>query len=605
MLNSAVAAAFVVYLLAAYWPLVKLFDLSRADLMIEGAWIGGYAKQITAVTPGGVADRADIRVGDVLEFDPGKDADWVLAGYRQLPEGFSASLPVRRADGSRTQVDFVPQRVEYLPTLNDRLALLARLVSFTVMAVVGVFMVWARPGLMTWSLLLAFLASAPARPWLAYFLAVEATEAGIVVVAPALTAVLAFAIVPFALCFPRDALTDWAWWKRALGLMVALAWIVYILRVSYVEPFGRDWLSRGQTATAFGVGVLFYLAAIAALAHTYRRSDPRQRARLQWALLGMSAALAGYVLAAVLGALPFNLSSALSGSGLTPANWLIALCLGVLFPVALGYAILRQRVIDVQFAVSRTLVYGVVSTLALAFMAAVHWLLGRLIEQTHLTLGIEGLAAVGLGLVLHKATHGINLLVDRVLFSKHHQAEQRLRQVTAALPYATTERSIAEALVIEPVRNLNLSSAALFYRPGNEGPLRRVLAHGWTDDHLKQLDAEALLVRHFQDEHEPLKLNGPAWLPDSTPGGAALPVLAIPIVNQHELTAVVLYGAHTNATLPDPDEVVLLQALAKAAATSHQRVRIATQTREIEDLRRRISQLEVSSMLATEIPSAD
>ena len=35
-LNAVVAAAFVVYLLAAYWPLVKLFDLSRADLMIEG-----------------------------------------------------------------------------------------------------------------------------------------------------------------------------------------------------------------------------------------------------------------------------------------------------------------------------------------------------------------------------------------------------------------------------------------------------------------------------------------------------------------------------------------------------------------------------------------
>ena len=142
--------------------------------MIEGEWIGGYAKQVTAVTPGGVADRAGIRAGDVLEFDPGKDADWVLAGYRQMPEGFSAAcrcaMPMARA----TQVDFVPQRVEYLPTLNDRLALLARLVALTIMTVLGVFMVWARPSLMTWSLLLAFSAGWPARPWTAYFLAFEA-----------------------------------------------------------------------------------------------------------------------------------------------------------------------------------------------------------------------------------------------------------------------------------------------------------------------------------------------------------------------------------------------------------------------------------------------
>jgi hypothetical protein len=90
-----------------------------------------------------------------------------------MPEGFSASLPVRRADGSRTQVDFVPQRVAYLPTLNDRLALLARLASLTLTALLGVLLVWARPGLMTWSLLLAFLSLAPGRLLFVHFLAFE------------------------------------------------------------------------------------------------------------------------------------------------------------------------------------------------------------------------------------------------------------------------------------------------------------------------------------------------------------------------------------------------------------------------------------------------
>jgi GAF domain-containing protein len=61
-------------------------------------------------------------------------------------------------------------------------------------------------------------------------------------------------------------------------------------------------------------------------------------------------------------------------------------------------------------------------------------------------------------------------------------------------------------------------------------------------------------------------------------------MLAIPIVNQHVLNAVVLYGAHANHTLLDPDEVELLHQLAKAAATSHQQVRIATLTREIAAL---------------------
>jgi predicted RNase H-like nuclease (RuvC/YqgF family) len=61
------------------------------------------------------------------------------------------------------------------------------------------------------------------------------------------------------------------------------------------------------------------------------------------------------------------------------------------------------------------------------------------------------------------------------------------------------------------------------------------------------------------------------------------------------LAAVVLYGAHVNHTLLDPDEVALLEALAKAAATSHQQVRIAMLTREMERQRTRVGELEASS----------
>jgi hypothetical protein len=154
--------------------------------------------------------------------------------------------------------------------------------------------------------------------------------------------------------------------------------------------------------------------------------------------------------------------------------------------------------------------------------------------------------------------------------------------VTAALPFASTEQSIAQAIVIEPTRNLELASAALFYRESAEGPLKRVLAVGWGESHAATLDAESLLVRYLQAEHAALRLDDDQqWLPAGMPEGSAHPVLAIPIVTQHVLTAVVLYGAHVNATLPDPDEVVLLEALAKAAATSHQQVRIAMLQREV------------------------
>jgi hypothetical protein len=42
-----------------------------------------------------------------------------------------------------------------------------------------------------------------------------------------------------------------------------------------------------------------------------------------------------------------------------------------------------------------------------------------------------------------------------------------------------------------------------------------------------------------------------------------------------------LYGAHVNHTLLEPDEIELLHALARAASVSHQQVRIATLQREV------------------------
>jgi hypothetical protein len=368
-----------------------------------------------------------------------------------------------------------------------------------------------------------------------------------------------------------------------------------------VQPFAQDAFQPFPFKIWTAIAVLITFAAVMVLVRTYHRAAEAEQSRLKWAMLGLSSGLAGNVLAVIFFVLPINVSNPLSGSGLTPAHWTIGLMNGVVFPLSLGYAVLRQRVVDVQFAISRTVVYGIVSTIVLVFLAVLHWLLGRVLEHSGLAFGLEGIAAIGLGLVLHRASHATNQLVDRVLFREHHQAEERLRRVTAALPFASDERSIAQALVTEPVRNLDLASSALFYRESPEGELRRALAHGWSEAHAASLEADSLLVRCLQAEHAPLKLDDPHLLPADLPEGAALPVLAIPIVNQHVLAAVVLYGAHTNHTLLDPDEVELLAALSKAAATSHQQVRIAMLQREVATLtsentaeKARIDQLEAS-----------
>ena len=562
---------------------------------MQATWIGHEAKRIAAVQSGCPADRAGLKPGDVPQFDSHRETDWVLAGYRHMPEGFRGSVTVGHADGSTSSVVLVPERVAYLPTLNDRRALLARLAGTTLGALIGVFMVWMRPGLMTWSLALMYLASFPVRPFADYYPGFEARPGvNLLYFLPPMTQAWGVGLLSFALTFPRNSMTRWPWWGRAALLLLALGWVAFMVGRQHIRVFDGPVYDPATTQVWLVVDVLAVLAAIMVFAQTYRRSDGVSRARLRWALLGLGVAMVNLAAWVTFWAAPFMTADTNVGSQLTPGHRLFSVTAGVLFPASFGYAVLRERVVDVQFAVSRTLVFGIVSTLVVVCLAVLHWLLGRMIEHAGLAFGLEGLAAVGLGLVLHRASHGINLLVDRVLFQTHHQAEGRLRRVIAALPFASDERSIAEALVTEPVRHLDLASAALFHRESPEGPLRRVLAQGWAESHAASLEADSLLVRYLQAEHAPLRLDDPHLLPAGVPEGAALPMLAIPIVNQHALSAVVLYGSHANHTLVDPDEVELLQALTKAAAAAHQQVRITTLTRKAETQRVRNERLEAS-----------
>ena len=589
-LNGFLALAFAAFLLGSYWPIIKTFDLHRADLGVKGEWIGDHARLITAVTPGGAADRAGLKPGDVLEFDPNRSDDWVLASYRNMPDGFTGTLQVRHADGSRAVVTLVPERVAYLPATADRVALIVRLCTMTLLMLAYVLLVWTHPSVMTWSLFLGGFSAAPFRVWVSYYFAFAAGGGLEWWSYLACTWALVLLLLPFGLSFPRDTVQGLTRRQRILGLLCLLGMVGYLILLLHPEPFAFHPDERFAAQGYAVISVLSVVLAVVAMLRTYRHSNPQDRARLKWAVLGFAISLLAFNASFVFTVFRSVPEGGLSGNAFTPHHWIGSVA-SVGFVLSLGYAVLRQRVVDVQFAVSRTVVYGIVTTVVLVFIAVLHWLLGRMIEHSGLAFGLEGLAAVGLGLVLHRASHGINLTVDRVLFRKHHAAEERLRQVTAALPFATTEQSIAQAIVDEPARNLEFASAALFYRASAEGPLQRVRSEGWSDSHASSLDPESLLVRYLQTEHTALRLDDEQeWLPPGMPEGSAHPVLAIPIVTQHTLNAVVLYGSHVNGTLPDPDEVELLAALAKAAATSHQQVRIAMLMRESAAQQRQIDQ---------------
>ncbi|MFY9860316.1 MAG: hypothetical protein WAK80_07120, partial [Candidatus Cybelea sp.] len=68
------------------------------------------------------------------------------------------------------------------------------------------------------------------------------------------------------------------------------------------------------------------------------------------------------------------------------------------------------------------------------------------------------------------------------------------------------------------------------------------------------------------------------------PQNAGIYTLAVPVTVRHELVSFTLYGAHANGAQLDPDEVVLLEELAREAARAYDHV-------EAERVRERYAQL--------------
>jgi len=122
---------------------------------------------------------------------------------------------------------------------------------------------------------------------------------------------------------------------------------------------------------AFAVTNLAVLVGAVSLVVRFRRARGGERQQLRWVALAAALALLGSVVVL-----------ALSVLGASPAllGW-VAGCYFAILPLAIGAAILRYRLYDLDGIISRTLAYGLLTVLLGLGYAAVVLGLGRLLPQ--------------------------------------------------------------------------------------------------------------------------------------------------------------------------------------------------------------------------------
>jgi hypothetical protein len=370
-----------------------------------------------------------------------------------------------------------------------------------------------------------------------------------------------FALIVFVTRFPHAPRSPAARARARAGdgLFVVAAIAVTVLTLR--EPILFESWSGAYTLLD-GIGTI---ATIIFAVLAYRDASGEERRRIGWVLAGFCVSAAAFFFNDLLFPKTFGSAS----DDLRRAVRYFADVSQCALPLALAYAVLRHRVIDVGFALNRTLVYAVLTGAGVVVIGFVDWLSGKLISEGRLALAAEALVTIGFGALLNSLHARVERLIDRAIFRARYVAQSRIEHRIAAMAFATSEATIDAALTDDAASVLDLSSAAVFRRDDASRPFARRRAMHWPADASLELDDESLLVRTLRAVERPLFLADLAIDEPALPTGPAAPALAIPIATLHEVLGVVLYGNERDGGSPDPEIVALLAKLAAAAGGAY------------------------------------
>ncbi|MGB8966282.1 MAG: hypothetical protein WCB99_11635 [Candidatus Cybelea sp.] len=529
---------------------------------------------VTGVDDGSPAARATIVATDRVE------APLPNGLFREPSKPFSFKII---HSGVRRQIMLAP-----VPTAlpwTERLTLLALCISYVIFLLVGSAVLLLRPSAMTWSFYLFCVLRRygdvgfywPGSDWFFW-----ANVLALVTLGGASCALVTI----FALRFPNDRIDEWRRPINRIALLLAIlfpfAWLYVFIRLNFLGSPSEgiiDLLVRLTSVVYLGAAAIFIVTLIQS------RGDERQR--LKWILV--------FPAVLILRVLAINLPFALP-------TWFddLLIILAVFIPLSVAYAIIRQRVFDIQFAISRALVYAAITTVVAGTFFLLDWFMSKQFSETRFTLTAEIILAIAIGSSLNMLHRNVDRFVDSTFFRQRHIAEKRLAKAAAAVLRAESTEVVDRFLVHEPGLALDLTSAALFRRAASKHFVREV-AIGWDRAHRQELTADDPLVLHLLAEGGPVRLADVTWPGAESPVHVGDAVLATPVLLRDELVAIALYGPHHSGADIDPDEVRSIEQLVVHAGAAYDHIEARALRAQVEALvrERDAKQREIETLRAS------
>ena len=276
--------------------------------------------------------------------------------------------------------------------------------------------------------------------------------------APGYTAIAV--LLPVMLPDGRQPSRPALWFNGSVVAVIAVTWAL----TPYEGPEYPDGLhgatnpvgvaATGEPVVAGLLGVLLLAAVIVgfgSLVTRWRRATDLARQQLKWVFVGYACTI---VLFAVARLLPAG-TGAVAGLAMLP------------LPIAIGIAVMRYGLWDVDIVISRALVYAALSTLVIGLYAVTVWLAG---DRLGATTGAPILATTVVALAALPLRSWLQRHVNRLVHGDVEEPYAVLARLGTRLAAATTPDDLSERVlpsVVEQVaRSLRAQQATIVLRDG-------------------------------------------------------------------------------------------------------------------------------------------
>jgi hypothetical protein len=251
------------------------------------------------------------------------------------------------------------------------------------------------------------------------------------------------------------------------------------------NPFGLEglpWLADAALVL-LPLLPLCILASAVSLVLRYRRSGGEQREQIKW--IAFAASVAGLLyLIAIVSPFIFAPEIVSGGGSLPPPPLWVELLFSVAVlgfagvPVAIGFAVLRYRLYDIDVVINRTLVYGSLTAMltliyfgGVATMQAIFRAITDQEEQPQLAIVVSTLV---IALLFTPLRRRIQSFIDRRFYRRKYDAVKTLAAFSAKLRDETDLDALSDDLVGVVMETMQPSHISLWLRPdsslrGSEG----------------------------------------------------------------------------------------------------------------------------------------